>query len=277
MAHATPAAAPFDPLDPHGTHAGHHHGHVIVPTRVLLGVLLALLVFTILTVAAAQAEEWFSATFHVAFPQLLNVAIALSIAVIKSILVAMYFMQLKYDDPLNSIIFLFCLFAFGLFLFFAMTDMGSRGALYSYKQNEIIAGGTGLSIPQVNTDGKPIVIWARERKVAEIRAEVAPVVERIASGAAPQPGSDLEALVRRVIADMKEDGQLTDLEIQKDLVITNATEAEYEHLKALAHGHHAEPEPAFLDRSLPANRPKPDPHPFATPTSQPAAEGGHGH
>jgi len=59
-----------------------------------------------------------------------NVLIALSIAVVKSILVAMFFMQLKYDNPLHSIIFLFCLFALALFLFFAMTDLGAGGGLH---------------------------------------------------------------------------------------------------------------------------------------------------
>src|SRR5262249_39365100 len=145
------------------------------------GVLAILLVFTVLTVFAARAEEWFTSTFNTDFPQILNVAIALSIAVVKSVLVAMYFMQLKYDDPLNSIIFLFCLFAFGLFMFFCTCDLSSRGAIYTYKVGEIQRGGMGIQTPYLNTGGKPIVQWAREKRMDDIRAEIAPLVDQAAA------------------------------------------------------------------------------------------------
>jgi caa(3)-type oxidase subunit IV len=140
MAHA-PAHAPAQD-DPHGDLEG-HHGHVILPVSTLLAVLVILLFFTILTVAASRAEVWIAATFHVDIPQWVNVSIALSIAVIKSALVAMFFMQLKYDSAVNTLVFLFCLFAFALFLFSTMTDLHARSIVYPYKAGEHIRGGTG--------------------------------------------------------------------------------------------------------------------------------------
>src|SRR5215470_7187855 len=116
-----PSQTGYDDTDPH--HDLPSHGHVIIRPRTLVAVLAALLTFTVLTVFCSRAEVWAAHKFHVEIPQLVNVLIALSIAVVKSILVAMFFMQLKYDAPLNAIIFLFCLFAFTLFLFFSMTDL----------------------------------------------------------------------------------------------------------------------------------------------------------
>ncbi|MCC6659611.1 MAG: cytochrome C oxidase subunit IV family protein [Phycisphaerales bacterium] len=140
MAHAHAHAA--DPADPHGDLEG-HHGHVIIPVSTLLGVLVVLLFFTVLTVAASRAEVWIASTFNVNIPQSVNVGIAVSIAVIKSILVASFFMQLKYDSAVNTLVFLFCLFAFALFLFITMTDLGARSVVYPYKAGEVIRGGTG--------------------------------------------------------------------------------------------------------------------------------------
>lgn len=136
-------AAALDEMDPHGLQAG-HHGHTIIPVRVLTGVLIILLFFTILTVFCSRAEVWATQTLGIHIPQLVNVLIALSIAVVKSVLVAMYFMQLKYDNPLNSLVFAFCLFAFGLFLFFTMTDLGTRGVVYQYKSPAAYEGGSGV-------------------------------------------------------------------------------------------------------------------------------------
>lgn len=181
MAHET-AHAPLDSNDPHHDL---HHGHVIVQPRILIAVLLILLVFTVLTVAASRSEIWVAETFHVVIPQMVNVGVVLVIAVIKSALVAMYFMQLRYDNLLNSIIFLFCIFALGLFLFFSMIDLGQRGNVYSWKSGEIQRGGIGIdtippavpgqSAPQwtmrVDTGGKPITEWAKDHRLELLAAK----------------------------------------------------------------------------------------------------------
>ncbi len=160
-----PAGEPEDlDLDPH--HEVHTH-HVIIPVRVLTTVLLVLLGFTVLTVFCSRAEIWATNTFDVHIPQLVNVLIALSIAVVKSTLVAMYFMQLKYDNPLHALVFGFCLFALGLFLFFSLTDLGTRGVVFQYKQDANVVGGTGDS----RVGAKPSYLRAREREIERVGAE----------------------------------------------------------------------------------------------------------
>jgi caa(3)-type oxidase subunit IV len=166
----------FDPADPH--HEILHHGHVIIRPRTLVAVLALLLLFTVTTVAASRGEVWFAHKFNVEIPQLVNVLIALSIAVVKTLLVGLFFMQLKYDNPLHSILMLFCLFAVALFLCFAMTDLGTRGVVYAYKSGEIQRGGMGIDtqvkddkgtvLRGVDTGQLGIVAWARQRRINEI-------------------------------------------------------------------------------------------------------------
>jgi cytochrome c oxidase subunit 4 len=165
----------FDPVDPH--HLIAHHGHVILRPRTLVAVLGALLFFTVLTVACSRTEVWIAHKFDVEIPQLVNVLIALSIAVVKSVLVGMFFMQLKYDNPLHSILMLFCMFAVVLFLFFAMTDLGTRGVVYSYKSGEIQKGGMGIDtqvkgehgeVSGVDTEHLGIVVWAKKARIEQI-------------------------------------------------------------------------------------------------------------
>lgn len=143
MAHAasTTASTAHDHAA-HGSHGG-GHGHHIVPRRVLLLVLGILMFFTLATVGAALAEQWIAATFNIVIPQWVNVAVALSIAVVKSIVVAAFFMQLKYDNPVNSLVVIFTLFCFAFFLGFTMIDLGNRGIIYDYKGQHITRGGTG--------------------------------------------------------------------------------------------------------------------------------------
>lgn len=149
----------FDANDPHGEHPSHGHGHVIVSARMLIVVLSVLLVFTVLTVFLAQAEKWFATAFGVEIPQSVNVAICMSIATIKSVMVAMFFMQLKYDNKVHALVMGFCLLAFGLFLGFTALDLGSRGRIDPVKEFDVHAGGTGKNgltrIKLVN--GKPVV------------------------------------------------------------------------------------------------------------------------
>ncbi len=152
--------------DPHGFTGG-HEGHVILRTSTLVTVLMILLFFTVLTVAASRAETWASAYFNITIPQWVNVAVVLSIAVVKSAFVALFFMQLKYDNPLNGLVFLFCLFALGLFLFFSMTDLGTRAAVYPEKAGEFIVGGTGLS----DAPGKPLAVTKREQAIERMGPE----------------------------------------------------------------------------------------------------------
>lgn len=129
----------------HGpAHADHaHHGHVIVSLFTLRTILALLLFFTLLTVGLAQFEVWLAHTFQFEIPQWVNVTIALSIAAIKTTLVVAFFMQLKYDNPMNTLIFVFTLLTVAFFLGFTMLDLGKRGTIDRFKAQYIQAGGTG--------------------------------------------------------------------------------------------------------------------------------------
>lgn len=166
----------YNPADPHGFHKDDHHGHVIISPFVLINVLLALIFFTVLTVAVSRTEIWIADMFNLDIPHWVNVSIALSIAVVKSVLVCMYFMQLKYDKPLNSLIFLFCLFAVALFLGFSMLDLGTQGLVYRYSSQPIMLGGTGQGQQgrpgdKIPRGGMPIVDWAKQQYKAKVAVE----------------------------------------------------------------------------------------------------------
>ncbi len=168
----------WNPNDPHGTNT-HAHGHVVVSWQIQLGVLLALLFFTGLTMAFYNAEQWAETAFNIHLPLWVNIVGAMLIASIKATLVCMYFMQLRYDKPLNTFALLFCLFAVGLFLFFSMLDLSTRGAVNEFKYGEIQSGGTGVALdapardarfdarvsPRVSTAGGNLINTAREKSI----------------------------------------------------------------------------------------------------------------
>lgn len=165
MAHAQTAdqASTFDELDPHGYEhgGGAHKSHVIVGPFTLRIVLAALLIFTILTVGQARAEVWVQEYFSIELPKWLNVAIVMGIACIKAALVMAFFMQLKYDNPINSVIMAFTFLALGLFLGFTALDLFNRDNVYKWKAGEVISGGTGAQVK--GTGDQPLYIAARER------------------------------------------------------------------------------------------------------------------
>ncbi len=88
-----------------------HHGG----PRIYTANLFALLFLTIVTVAAA------SFNFGSA-----NVVIALAIATLKATLVALFFMHLVWDKPVNSIIAIAGFLFLGIFLMFDFLDVGTR-------------------------------------------------------------------------------------------------------------------------------------------------------
>lgn len=98
-------------------HTSHHSP---VPYMLTLGALLAL---TVITVAAAQVNFGTPA---------INVIIALFIATVKATLVALFFMHLRHDKPINAIIFVSSLVFLGVFLSLCMIDVNSRDRVYPY-------------------------------------------------------------------------------------------------------------------------------------------------
>jgi cytochrome c oxidase subunit 4 len=99
-------------MSDHATHADKHghcsdgtsdccHGHAaekhgiahVMPMPILFGVFFALIALTALTVASHSFD--FAA---------LNIWVAMGIATVKALLVAVFFMHLRYDKPLNAIV-----------------------------------------------------------------------------------------------------------------------------------------------------------------------------
>ncbi len=164
MSHAQ--AHPIDPADPHGFHEEGHHGHVIVPWQILLGVLITLLAFTALTVFQAQFEKYAMHEWGWQIPGWVNVVLAMGIACIKGTLVVMFFMQLRYDKGINVILFLFTLFAVWLFIMFTAIDLTGRGHITEWRAGEITSGGTGAGVRREGVNG-PLFIVAKEQFIAE--------------------------------------------------------------------------------------------------------------
>lgn len=104
------------PNESHATEHAHEHGPAH-PARTYLLTLIALLILTTLTVKAAGIHFSSGAV---------NVVIALTIATIKASLVALFFMHLKYDKPVNAVILVAGFLFLGLLLMFTFTDVESR-------------------------------------------------------------------------------------------------------------------------------------------------------
>ena len=95
------------------------HGHHVTPKRILYRVFGALVFLTILTALTAEYVDLGS----------LNVPLALAIAGAKAGLVVMFFMALKYDNKVNTLVFMFGgVFAI-VFLTFTLFDTAFRGDL----------------------------------------------------------------------------------------------------------------------------------------------------
>jgi cytochrome c oxidase subunit 4 len=98
----------------HDAHAeAHEHGGVAIYTRTLIG----LLILTALTVGAAYINLGSG-----------NVVIALAIATVKAILVALFFMHLRWEKPMNSLIAMAGFVFLGIFIGFCLLDFDSRNA-----------------------------------------------------------------------------------------------------------------------------------------------------
>lgn len=94
------------------------HDHHIIPKSVLLQVFGALIVLTGITYGVAQIDLG---------P--LNVPVAILIAAVKATLVVMFFMALKYDNPVNTLTFTMGVIFVVVFITFTLFDTAFRGDL----------------------------------------------------------------------------------------------------------------------------------------------------
>jgi cytochrome c oxidase subunit 4 len=98
----------------------HAHAHAHIDKKeagIYVGVLVALLILTVVTVGASYINFGTPAV---------NVVVALGIASMKGTLVALYFMHLRHDSPVNAFIFVVTLLFLALFLTMCVIDTGSR-------------------------------------------------------------------------------------------------------------------------------------------------------
>jgi cytochrome c oxidase subunit 4 len=105
------------------THDAEAIAHV-VSMRTLAGVLLALLVLTAVTVAAAYFDLGG-----------FNLLAAIGIATVKASLVVLYFMHLRHDNPLYALILVTALLFLAIFLGAVLLDtIQYQPAIESYRQ-----------------------------------------------------------------------------------------------------------------------------------------------
>lgn len=124
-----------DTLDPHETlsldeaHSEHHH---VTPFWTMFWVFMILLALTALTVWSSRLPM--SETAHI--------VMALTIAIVKSLLVAAYFMHLLYDKAMNTIVVVATLFGVVLFIGLSVIDIKHRDMVDRVEAGEIRTGGT---------------------------------------------------------------------------------------------------------------------------------------
>lgn len=104
-----------------------HHGHHIVPLKVLWSVFIGLVALTIFTVLTAKFVDLGS----------FNLTLAILIAVAKASLVVTFFMALKWDNRINLLVLsLGCIFVI-VFLSFTLFDTAFRGKMEHVAPNTI--------------------------------------------------------------------------------------------------------------------------------------------
>lgn len=108
-----------------GTPTGHEgHEHHVMSVKVYVGVYLALLILTYLTV---QVSYWGLGA--------LALPVAMLVALVKAGFVVGFFMHLKYDDRFLSLIFFSSLFFIAVFFAFTLFDLMTRGKMTYEHQN----------------------------------------------------------------------------------------------------------------------------------------------
>jgi cytochrome c oxidase subunit 4 len=113
------------------TQKEHAHSSAAAP-RTYAATLAALLVLTAITVAAAGFQ--FGS---------MNVVIALGVATVKASLVALVFMHLRHDKPVNAIIAVSGFLFLALLLAYCVIDIDTRKHLVPYTAKVPVNAGSG--------------------------------------------------------------------------------------------------------------------------------------
>ncbi len=96
----------------HTTSDGHEHLAHPVSVKFMVAILLVLLVLTGVTYAVSYVD----------LGQTGNLFLAMAVATVKGLLVALFFMHLRWDKPFNGLIIVTSFVALGLFIFFTKLD-----------------------------------------------------------------------------------------------------------------------------------------------------------
>lgn len=142
-AHQIPSSdfAGFDPHETLSTDEYHHfHAHV-TPFWPMFWVFAILLVLTALTVWTSNVHGIQFGNTWIEFSGFIHIMIAMGIAVVKALLVAAYFMHLKYDKPMNTVVVGTTIFGVVLFIGLTMLDIKFRGLDDPIQSGEIHKGG----------------------------------------------------------------------------------------------------------------------------------------
>jgi len=124
----------------------HAHEHPITSPKTYAVILAALLVMTVVTVGAAYLDfgPW-------------NTVVAIAIATVKASLVALFFMQLRYDK-FNSVIFLGGVLFLAIFLIWTLFDLSTRTVVLPGNLKEPVQEfpGAPLNKPVRPSSGQPL-------------------------------------------------------------------------------------------------------------------------
>ena len=107
-------------------HGSDEHVHVM-PLSMYFGVFAALLVLTVVTVGVSL----------LGLPPMLAIVVAMAVATVKAVLVVLYFMHLRYENPFYAFIFVSSLFFVALFFVFTLGDLAFRGFVIPEQATEV--------------------------------------------------------------------------------------------------------------------------------------------
>jgi cytochrome c oxidase subunit 4 len=130
--HKHPDFDPDETLSLDETHED--HGHHATPFWTMFIVFALLLFLTVITVFQSRIPTEI-------MPETMHILAAVGIAAIKAVLVAAFFMHLKYDKPMNTVVLSATIFAVILFIGFSALDLGSRDVVERKEAGDIYVGG----------------------------------------------------------------------------------------------------------------------------------------
>jgi cytochrome c oxidase subunit 4 len=120
------------------------HGHHIASTRMLVTVFGSLIFLTIFTVVSSRIDIG-----------IFNVPLAMLIATTKAALVVGFFMALKYDNRVNSLVFAVGVLFVVVFLTFTLLDTSFRGDLPNTTEGTIMEMDKSEAALQARQDAGP--------------------------------------------------------------------------------------------------------------------------